>query len=337
MKSHCLIAPALVAVLASWATTAQAATEEKFNRAFTVAPGGTLTVDVDFGAIEVTGTAGNQVTVDAVRKVRGKSEAAEKSFLAERPITANQEGDRVTVTARKPKTKGLNWGNGMRETSGRFVIAIPTKFDVRLDTAGGHIHVTDLTGIVRADTSGGGLKFSGITGPVHGSTSGGGIDVTSCSGELKVDTSGGGIDVTGGGGNLKANTSGGSISVKDFSGPAKVETSGGGLNLSNVGGELKGGTSGGSIHATLPQPIPGAVRLETSGGGVTLAVVREAAFELDASTSGGRCSSDIALANQTSDKKDRDQLRGAFGDGGPKVVLRSSGGSIRVRAASNTR
>src|SRR5437016_2751782 len=136
MKLYRMATPALAGWLIAHAAVALATTEEKFSRTFTVSPGGTLIVDVDFSAIEVTGSGGNQITVEAVRKVRGRSEAAEKSFLADRPITADQDGNRVTIRARKPAVKGFRWGNGMKQMDGRFVIAVPSKFDVQLDTSG---------------------------------------------------------------------------------------------------------------------------------------------------------------------------------------------------------
>ena len=331
--------PALgaVATLAVLVFTAQATTDESFRRTLTVAPGGTLTVEVDFGAIEVTGAAEDEVILEVSRRVRGKSVAAEKAFLADRPIVVEPDGAQVTIRARRSAKTSWGWGGGMKETTGRYLLQIPAKFDVQLNTVGEHLQVANLTGSVRAGTSGGGLKFVRISGPIQGHTSGGGISLTACQGTLQLETSGGGIDVTGGGGTLQAHTSGGGIRVKNFDGPAKVETSGGDLNLENISGELKGETSGGSVHATLPQLIPGPVRLETSGGDVTVDVPAAAAFDLDAATSGGDCNSELALTRQTSNPKQRNTLRGAMGDGGPKVTLRSSGGGIRVRSRAATR
>lgn len=319
-----------------------AATEDTFHQTLAVEPGGTLTVEIPFGAIEVVGTDRNELVLEARRRVRGRSAEAEKTFLAERPVTVTQDGNTITVRAFPPGTKASSslWGKrnaGMKETSGKYRLRIPSKFDVQLNTAGGSVEVTELTGNVRAMTSGGGLSFVRITGPIEGKTAGGRIVVQGCQGELAVETSGGGIEVTGGGGSLKANTAGGSIAVKDFNGPARVMTSGGGLTIENVVGEVKGVTSGGSIRSTLPQPVPGPVRLETSGGSITLGVSEQAAFELDGSTSGGSCSSEIALTRQTSSPKDRNSLRGVFGDGGPSVVLRSSGGGIRIRRSDSVR
>ena len=311
------------------AAALNAATEEKIAKTFTVTSGGKLVVDVDFGAIEVATATANEVTVDVYRKVGLKSEEAEKKFLAERPVTIQQDGDTVTVRSRKATKGGWNWNFGNQKLEGKYVIHVPAKFNVKLNTSGGHIHVSDVTGDVKANTSGGGLKFAHLHGPLDGDTSGGGIQLADCEGTLKVNTSGGGIESTGGSGTLHADTSGGSITVKNFAGPAHLDTSGGGIKVENVGGAVDASTSGGSISARLPAPLPGAVKLGTSGGGITVEVPAGAAFDLDADTSAGSVTCDLPIV--IAGKKERDHLKGTVNGGGVKVALDTSAGSIHVR------
>lgn len=314
------------------AAALNAATEEKINKSFTVAPGGKLVVDVDFGAIEVSSSPNSEVSVDVYRKVGLKSEDAEKKFLADRPVTISQEGDTVTVHSRKATKGGWNW-SGSQKLEGKYIVHVPAKFNVKLNTSGGHIHVSDLTGEVKANTSGGGLKFTHITGPLDGDTSGGGIQLADCAGTIKVDTSGGGIESAGGSGTLHADTSGGSITVKNFAGPAHLDTSGGGIKVENVAGAVDASTSGGSISARLVAPLPGAVKLDTSGGGITVDVPAGAAFDLDADTSAGSVTCDLPIV--IAGKKQRDHLKGSVNGGGVKVALDTSAGSIHVRQLSN--
>lgn len=54
------------------------------------------------------------------------------------------------------------------------------------------------------------------------------------------------------------------------------------------------------------------------------------AVDLDARSSGGGVHSDVPITVQGA--QDNDMLRGRINGGGPKLVLRSSGGGIRVRA-----
>lgn len=308
---------------------ARATTEETLHTNFMVMPGGKLVVDVDFGAIEVTTNATSELVIEVARKVGMKSEAKEQQFLSERPVKFRQDGDTIFVTARKPGKVNWSWNWGGLKTEAKYTVRVPAKFNVKLDTSGGHIHVSDLTGEVKADTSGGGLKFARIHGPIDGDTSGGSIQLTDCDGKLRVDTSGGGIESVGGSGTLHADTSGGSISVKNFAGPAHLDTSGGGIKVENIGGQLEASTSGGSISAKLTAPLPGSVKLDTSGGGITVDIPSSAAFDLDAETSAGSVSCELPVV--VAGKKEHDHLKGAVNGGGVKVRLDTSAGSIRVR------
>ena len=309
---------------------ALATTEEQTNHTFQATSGGTLVVDVDFGSIDVGTNSTDTVTVNVWRKVTRGSEAEEQKFLADNPVEFLQDGNTVTVRSRAKGKETFHWLGGFRNRNeATYSIRVPARFNARLNTSGGGIAASDLTGEVKADTSGGGLRFERLHGPLDGDTSGGGIRVTDCEGTIKIDTSGGGIAVTGGGGSLHGDTSGGSITVKNFKGPASVDTSGGGIDIENVAGKIKGDTSGGSIHAALLSPIPGDVSLSTSGGGVSVSVPADAAFNLDAEASGGGVHCDLPVTIQG--KREHDELKGTVNGGGPVVHLETSGGGVHVR------
>lgn len=307
--------------------TVRAATEEQINKKFSVKPGGTLVVDVDFGGVEVGTNATSEVVVNVWRKAGRNSKSDEEKFLRDNPVTFAQDGDTVTVAS---KIKRSSWSLfGRNSNEAKYAITVPGKFNARLGAAGGGIEVDDLTGDVKAHTSGGGLRFARLLGPLNGGTSGGGIHVIGCEGKIKINTSGGGIEVAGGSGILDGDTSGGPVSVKKFDGPVHVETSGGGITISGATGKVEGSTSGGSIYAELVTPVSDTVRLETSGGGITLRVPANAAFDLDAETSGSGVGSELPVAG--ADKKQHDRLKGQVNGGGKMVWLRTSGGGIQVK------
>ena len=274
---------------------ALAATEEQINTNFNVAPGGSLVVDVDFGSIDVTSGATDEVFVEVWRKVTRKDKADEEQFLRENPVQFLRDGDTVTVRCRQKQEKHrwFNWNSGGNRAEGKVTVRVPARFNASLDASGGAIAVSDLNGKVRADTSGGGLKFTRLHGPLNGGTSGGGV------------------------------------TVKNFHGFVSVESSGGGITIENVVGKLRAETSGGPINAVLPSPIPDEVSLESSGGGVTIKVAPDAAFNLDAEASGGGVSCELPITIQG--KKKHDELKGPVNGGGPAVKLESSGGGIHVK------
>lgn len=323
MKNYILL---LLALSTGLALSAQ--TEEQIDRRFTVPANSQLVVDVGIGSIDVTTHAGNEVVVSVFRKVTRQDKAAEEAFLRDHPVTFSQDGNTLSVRSPAAKSSGWSW-TGTKRNEAKYTITVPASFNVRLQTSGGPISVSDLKGETKSDTSGGGLRFTRLQGTVNGHTSGGGIHVTDCEGTVKIDTSGGGIEVIGGGGTLNGDTSGGSVTVKNFNGPARVETSGGSITLENVIGRIEGSTSGGSISARFPGTLPDDVNLETSGGSVTVRLAENSAFTLDASTSAGSVSSDLPVT--IVGKIERSRLSGAVNGGGKTLHLRSSGGGIHIR------
>ena len=316
-------------VLAMTTCAALAATEEQTNKTFQVAPGGTLVVDVSFGSIDVGTNPSDAVAVNVWRKVSRSSADKEQKFLADNPVVFTQDGNTITVRCR-PNLKGsFHWFSGFaNRNEAKYTIQVPAQFNARLNTSGGGIAASNLTGEVKADTSGGGLRFAQLHGPLTGETSGGGIHVSDCEGSIKIHTSGGGIEVTGGSGSLDGDTSGGAITVKTFKGPVSMHTSGGGITIEDTGGNVKADTSGGSILAVLLSPLPGDVNLFTSGGGVTVKIPAAAAFNLDAETSGGGVSCDLPVTVEG--KLEHNRINGPVNGGGPVVKLGTSGGGIHV-------
>jgi DUF4097 and DUF4098 domain-containing protein YvlB len=314
-------------LLLTGSVTLFAQTEERTQKQFSVRPGGKLILQVPFGSVEVSTNSANQVTVDAYRKVSRRTKAEEADFLREYPVTFSQNGDVVTVESPRERAVKQLW-RGRQRNEARYTITVPSDFDTQIRTAGGTITVRNLTGKCEATTSGGNLTLTGLNGPLRGSTSGGRIQVADCTGKIHVRTSGGGIELSGGSGDLDASTSGGSIKVSDFQGPAHVSTSGGGITLENVTGAIHGSTSGGSISGTFTSAVRAPVQLKTSGGGITFRAPAQSAFDLDASTSGGGVSSELPVT--VVGKAGRAHLQGSVNGGGKTVLLRTSGGSIRV-------
>lgn len=313
--------------------TAAASTEENIHETRAAKPGGKIVVDVNFGSIDLTPGDNDKVVVDAHRKIDASSKEKEQEYFAAAPITVTTEGDSVIVRAiRKHESLGTQFWNllGHNRTEARYTIRVPANFNADLDTSGGDISTSGLTGSIKVDTSGGDLTFERIHGEIHADTSGGDIKTTGCEAKINLDTSGGQIEVTNGSGNLHADTSGGAVTVLNFAGDAKVESSGGKLRLANVSGKLHAETSGGAIAAILSSPVAGDVSLETSAGAITVVTPPNTGLTIDAETGAGSVRSDLPMANVHSDD---DSLKGTINGGGKKLVLRSGAGAIEIISA----
>jgi DUF4097 and DUF4098 domain-containing protein YvlB len=317
---------ALAAVLGlASISAAHAAIESPIHRNFNVHPGGTIIIDADVGDIKVNSGAAN-VSVDVIRKAKTSSRSRADEIFKDYELTFAQEGNNVRVRARyNHPTSWFHWNNDLDV---HFAVSIPSQYNVDLTTAGGDITVSDLAGQVRAKTSGGDISLGRINGLVDAHTSGGNVSMSGAHAEAMLSTSGGNIKVGDAAGLLNVKTSGGSIDIRHAGSDLKAHTSGGSIDIGDAGGAIDASSSGGSIHARLSRQPHTDSKLSTSGGGITISVAPNLGLDIDAHTSGGDVASNIPVT--ILGKQEDSSLNGKFNGGGPKLVLRSSGGDIRL-------
>ena len=304
---------ALFFFLASSAAFAQA----PIHRTFNVSAGGTLTIDADVGDIRVNPGAGG-VTVDITQRTTMSKRHLE--------VTFDQQQNDVTVRARlEPTSRWFNWS----DDEAKFVVTVPSRYNVRLRTSGGEIEVGNLQGEARVKTSGGGISLGRIDGVVNADTSGGDVSLDGATGVVDLHTSGGGITVGDASAAVTAKTSGGSIEIRRVGGDLLARSSGGGITIGEAKGTVDAQTSGGSIKAQLAQQPHADSRLSTSGGGITVSLAPNVSVDVDAHTSGGDVDTDFPVT--ILGKQEDSSLQGKINGGGPKLLLRSSGGDIRLR------
>ena len=151
--------------------------------------------------------------------------------------------------------------------------------------------------------------------------------------QLDLGTSGGAITVRGDRiERLRAGTSGGSIHVDGGPADMALDTSGGSITVGHALQTLKADTSGGGIHVGYVGPAARLVDLDTSGGGIDIGVDRDASLRLAADTSGGGVSID-GLPFAGGDIR-RSHAHGTINGGAGSLRASTSGGSIRIRAAT---
>lgn len=305
----------------------QASGQGEIKRTISVQPGGRLVMDVEPGSIEVRTTSDHQIVVEVFRKVERASDSRAEEILRQHEVNFEHQGNTLIVRAKFREDGFRRWNRyGLNV---RYVVSIPTEFNVDLKTSGGGIRVGDLRGEVVARTSGGGLNFGNIEGPVTGNTSGGGVSLAGCNGKVELKTSGGGIDIGSGAGELSAETSGGGIKIENFVGNVFARTGGGEIRVDRMEGALDASTSGGPIVAALRGQPKKDCRLHTSGGGITVELEETVSLNIDAEASGGSVVSELPVTVQGEIRKET--LRGTLNGGGQALVLQTSGGSIHLR------
>jgi DUF4097 and DUF4098 domain-containing protein YvlB len=235
---------AAIALILLAAVPASAA-DKKLDRTFTVAPGGSLTVDADSASVYVSGADTNQVVIHM--SARGSDEE-----VAETKFEAVQSGNDVNVTLRRrEKGRWFSWRSWSGEQ--RIEVTVPRRYAVSVRTGGGSIELQNTTGSATLKTSGGDITAKNVNGNVVLRTSGGGIRADAIRGDVDADTSGGDVRALNVDGRIKANTSGGSVRC----------------SLAGANREISATTSGGDIELILPRGTTGNVEASTSGGDVT--------------------------------------------------------------------
>lgn len=145
---------------------------------------------------------------------------------------------------------------------------------------------------------------------------------------LDIRTNGGSIAIESLTGKVDAYTSGGSIRLGEIKGDVEIKTSGGSIKVDEVDGNIKAHTSGGSINVKFASQPTKDSRLTTSGGSITAYLIPSIKLDLYASTSGGRVSSEFDVEGKIKKTK----IDGKVNGGGPELTLKTSGGSVRIKA-----
>lgn len=242
------------------------------------------------------------------------------------------------VAIAKPKVKITDW---KRSLSISFKVVVPKNVSTDLQTSGGSISLSGITGNQDFTTSGGSLNVENVSGKVKGRTSGGSIYAENATEDIDLTTSGGSITAKNCDGKLVLTTSGGSLDLRDMKGNIKATTSGGGIKGMTISGELLAHTSGGSIHlddlmCSLETSTSGGkidvsvatlgkyIKIDNSGGNVDLHLPRGVGIDLDLSADKVKTDE---LKNFTG-RLNEDEIKGKLNGGGVPVDVRSGSGRI---------
>ena len=268
-----------------------------------------LKVKVDIGSVRVEG--GSQQGISYVirnHSYSGSEDRARREFDSYK-ISAYVHGDTAWIVG--------DWQGGRpHKFSGDFVVNVPREMDeVKVETEGGNVSTTGITGRVDAQSGGGNIRLDDIGGSINAETGGGSIDVGNVASDVSLHTGGGSIKVNSAKGKIEAEsgggsvtivsglqgavleTGGGSIQVERCAGRVKASTGGGSIDLGDIGGPAEMETGGGSIRLSSAK---GPVRAETGGGSIELNGVPSARAETGA---GGIVAKFVAASGERNDSE----------------------------------
>jgi len=237
-----------------------------------------LHIRVEVGAVRVQGGSTQGIAyVIHNKSYEGSEDRARRQFEAYK-IKTYVSGDTAWIVG--------EWEGGRpHKFSSEVNVSVPRDMElVKIETEGGEIVTTGISGRLEAQSGGGGMHLDDIGGPIVAETGGGSVDVGNVGSDLKVATGGGTIHIGSakgkvvaetGGGNLQLvsagqgaslETGGGSIQVEKCSGSMKAETGGGSIELGEISGDVTTSTGGGSIKVNSA----GVVKAESGGGAIEL-------------------------------------------------------------------
>jgi DUF4097 and DUF4098 domain-containing protein YvlB len=220
-----------------------------------------LKVKVDIGSVRVEGGSNQSISyVIRNHSYSGSEDRARREFDSYK-ITAYVHGDTAWIEG--------DWQGGRpHKFSGDFVISVPREMsEVKVETEGGSVSTTGITGRVDAQSGGGSIRVDDIGGAVNAETGGGSIDVGNVASDVSLHTGGGSIKVNSAKGKIEAESGGGSVTIISGLQGAVLETGGGSIQVDHCAGRVKASTGGGSIDLG---DIGGPAEMETGGGSIRL-------------------------------------------------------------------
>jgi hypothetical protein len=149
----------------------------------------------------------------------------------------------------------------------------------------------------------------------------------------EIQTSNGNISLQGTTGNSILKTSNGKIFVRNVDGIINAKTSNGKISILETKGIIQVHTSNGKIEVELPNIIDQDIDISTSNGAIKIYLSPETDAELEMKTTNGKISlNDIKLVVS---KISSTHVKGELGNGGNRINIRTSNGSINLYSKKN--
>jgi DUF4097 and DUF4098 domain-containing protein YvlB len=244
-------------------------------------------------------------------------------------LTIRNEKGNITVA---DMARPVNVTNGVGDIEIR-----DTAGDVNIDTRKSDIKVSDTKGNVKISGHGGEVNVSGATGGLT-------ID-GEFYGAIRADKIAKGVrfisqrtDLTLSqlAGHMEANP--GNLEIFDAPGNLSLRTQDD-ITLENAGGKVKIDNRRGNVEVRFSAPPKDEIEINNSSAGITLSLPESSSFEIVADCHSGDIDSEfqadsLKLTPGTGSKDAH--LEGKYGSGrGPKIVLKTSYGSISLRRTSS--
>jgi hypothetical protein len=287
---------------------------EPFSRTVQLGRTGTFDLQNVSGDIVVTGGGGDDVRIEAIKRVRHPNEAEAKTILSEIDIQVQERSGRVDVRTEYPRRR--NWSGGVD-----FNVSVPRDASVTLRSVSGTVKVTNINGELRAESISGDIIASAARRLRMVKTVSGNLEISDAEAdELTANTVSGDVILS----RLKAK----GIDAQSVSANLRLtDIEVDHASLRSVSGDVE---YAGRLQRN------GRYELQSHSGDVRVTPADGRGFTVEARTFSGDVRSDYALTLQsppgnslTPTGRNR-SVRGSFGDAGATLMLQSFSGDIVI-------
>ncbi len=269
-------------------------------------PTASTSPDTEVRHVALVLASGNDVTIEAVKRVWHASDARARSQLGALDVEVTERGGGVDVRTRYPRERDFN---GVVD----YTVTVPAGTSVIVTAVSGTVRVSNVGGDVRAETVSGHVQVSGSSRPRA---------LKSVSGNVEIDG--------GQGDTLTASTVSGSVTAKGTRvRELDLDVVSGDIRLTDVESDrVRAQALSGNIEFSGRLAPNGRYDLRSHSGRIEVTPRDDAGFELDAVTIGGTLRSDYAVA--LTNARGNRRVSGTFGRGGALLSLRSFSGDIAI-------
>jgi DUF4097 and DUF4098 domain-containing protein YvlB len=293
---------------------------EAFSRTVRLGNNGAFDLANVAGDVTITGGGGDDVRIQATKRVHDSNEAAARALLRNIEIRVVERNGLVEVNTDMPQGRNV-------AAAVDYTIALPSGARVGVRTVSGNIRISNVKGELRAES---------VSGDVSAAAVGQLRTLKSVSGDIEL------TDVSGD--DVAANTVSGDVTARNL----KARS----LDLESVSGDMRFTdadcdrislrTINGDIDYAGRLSRSGRYELQSHSGDVRVTPSGSVAFDLEASTFSGDVRSDYALTGRGGAQgrgnafaggggpRLNRTVRGSFGEGGAQVTIRSFSGDIVI-------
>jgi DUF4097 and DUF4098 domain-containing protein YvlB len=292
----------------------QEESDERFSRQIDIGPNGSFTLFNISGEIVLRGGSGNEVHIEAVKRVHGSrsGEDARRQLEAVR-IDVSHTGNRVRVNTRHGERQRDN------HVSVDYQVTVPYGTEVSVKSVSGNVEVQDVKGDLQAESVSGEVQVADAERLTLAKSVSGDVEVLSAqsSRALEVASVSGDVDIRG--------VSAPELEVSSVSGDVKVsDASCDRASLESVSGDI-------GYQGTLAPS--GRYEFKAHSGDLRISIPGDTGFELEAGSFSGEIESDFPLTVHSL-KGDRRKLSGVYGDGSAFIEATTFSGDVRIAKLS---